>query len=298
MPAAADGALNRLSAFETATLLGMLSVVDPKHPQRQVRTTPSRMLEIIQVGRSVAHAVHREWINADGEACQRFYSTNRYSPKHMAMIQDALHRMFNRTVHIQRRDPKSNAALSDLSVHILDAFGYGYEQDGHPVDLYDLPPDTQKVNIASEERPIWRLLKHTDTGTRTCRAKYIYFRLNAEMARELRGERGTICSTQFARKIFSLFRRHMNSPAMLRLIILILRQTQASFTRHLRQLLVDLGFADATHPQRATQHLRDALDTLICERVIAANHVDAVADRVEITIDTNWKEMPETTTAT
>src|SRR5437879_5664290 len=65
--------LNRLTAFQMATLLGLLTRVSPKHPKHEVRSTVSQILTIIEVSRHVAHAVERQWRTADGQVKQRRY---------------------------------------------------------------------------------------------------------------------------------------------------------------------------------------------------------------------------------
>src|ERR1700757_2105515 len=82
--------LNRLTAFQMVTLLGLLTRGSPKRPREEVRTTISEILEIIEVSKQVELAVNREWQTASGENKQRTYKTHRFSPTHMKMIHEAL----------------------------------------------------------------------------------------------------------------------------------------------------------------------------------------------------------------
>jgi hypothetical protein len=288
-PARGDGTgLNRLTAFQTVTLLGLMTLLHPKHPQREVRTTPTELLGIVEVSRTVAQTVDRQWITADGEEKSRTYASTRYSPNHVAKVNDALRTLFDKAVELKRHSSETGARQADRVVHVLDSFGYIYEREGRELDLHDLPPGVEKVNIGSNDRPVWRLCSRTDRGPRFERARWICFRLNSELARELGYQEGTIGFTLFARKVFGLFRKHVGSPTMIRLIILVLRQTDRSFSRNITQLVADLGF-DASHAGRAAGDLEAALKQLEEEHLITSFQLLPTEDTVKVEINREWR---------
>ena len=92
-----------------------------------------------------------------------------------------------------------------------------------------------------------------------------------------------------ARRIFSLLRDFVRSPAAVRLIMLVLRQTGESFSRVLSKLLVDLGM-DSNHRQRAVAQLQSLLDQLTASGVIKEFTLNESNDRLAITLNSRWHE--------
>jgi hypothetical protein len=281
--------MHRLSPFATTALLGLLTRVDPNHPWQEVCARPSDILEIIQVGRRVAHAVDRKWTNRDGMTQHRCYETKRFSPKKMAQIQKALLELHNQTVVIHR--PAADGGRDDLCVHVLDMFGYRYRHDGHDVDLDNLPAGMRRVNVGSAERPVWRLRRCGAWADQEERASGILFRLNHELARELQKGKGTICYTLIAHKVFGVLREFSRQPAAMRLLLLVLRQTNRQFTRQLRNMLEDLGF-QPDHPGRAVEQLRCSLERLRGLEVVDDFHIDLEGDRLTVTRNLDWHKGP------
>jgi hypothetical protein len=279
--------LNQLGTFEMLTLLGLLTKVSPKSPQQEVRTRPSEILEIIEVSREVAHAVDRQWENEEGEVRQRRYLCQRYSPKHVQQINAALLVLFDKSVVIRRWDTKGKRPQEHRVVHILDSFGYCYERDGKTLDLDYLPPDREKVDVSVGKRPVWRVRRKTTEGERFDRPSGITFRINTELANELIGKRGSLCFTLLAHKVFGLFRRYMRSPAAIRLVILILRQTKVDFSRGLRAVVGDLGF-DTTHPLRAVEQLGETLGDLQTLGLVQNYSTDTTGDKLSVAVNRGW----------
>ena len=79
----------------------------------------------------------------------------------------------------------------------------------------------------------------------------------------------------------------MKNPAAIRLLVLVLRQTDDDFTRILGRLLDDLGW-DVTHPSRAVTQLTQVLGRLRDLDIVTDFVLDRVADRVTITINRTW----------
>jgi hypothetical protein len=279
--------LNRLSAFQMVTLLGLLTRVTPKAPQKEVTMRLSEILEIIEVGKQVAHAVDREWETAAGARIKRRYKCHRFSPTHLQQVHEALLALYDTSVAIQRWDKKQQHRLDDRQVHVLDMFGYTYQRDGKMLDLDNLPPDSRRVNVNSDERPVWRVCRQREDGDRYDRPSGIVFRLNTELANELARKQGTVGFTIIARKVFGLLKRYMRQPAVIRLIVLILRQTGNEFSRNLKQVLGNLGF-DTTHPARAIQDLKQALAQLQRLRLVTDYTVDVDADTLVVVRNSDW----------
>lgn len=326
--------LNRLSPFQMVTLLGLLTLVDERCPGNPVTTTCSELLAIAQVSKSVAHTVERSWITGDGSARVEHYKAVRYRPKHLKTINDALVVLYDKSIKLrreERRHPRGGSTVTHKNVHILDMFGFVYKVQGRRLDIEDLPPSRERVNVGTTKRPIWKLRRvrenqgrhargrgphiheehHGQTGERFRRNDSavtdtlgsgddggsferpvgVVFRLNSELAEELTGQRGTLCYTLMAKKIFSLLRSHTHSAAMVRLIILVLRQTGVSFTRDLQQVINDLGY-DSSHPTRAAADLSRDLATLREGQVIEGFEVNPEANRLAVQPNRSWHRMP------
>jgi hypothetical protein len=285
--------LNRLSAFQMVTLLGLLSKVSPRAPEKEVGAKLSEILEVIEVGRQVAHTVERTWTNQDDKTQQKQYHCRRYNPYHLRRVNETLLALFETTAVVRRRDEKTNRRF-ERQVHVLDSFGYCYRQDGKFLDFDDLPAGSERYNVGSESRPVWRVRQQNEDGDFSDRPCGVVFRINKELADELAGRRGTLNYTIFARKLFSLLRRYMMRPAIIRLIILVLRQTGGEFSRKIEPVIDELGF-DATHPSRAIEQLREALHDLQQLRLV--NHFEVDIDNGKLTIERNkdWyqEDMPE-----
>ncbi len=176
--------LNGLTAFQMVTLLGLLTQVSPKHPEREVRTTVRDILHIIDVSRHVAHAVDREWETKAGQKRKRKYHAKRFSPAHIQRVHEALLVLHNQTV-VVRSQRSRNGMVTDRIVHILDSFGYVHERDGEVVDLDSLPADREKFNIGSDDRPVYRVGRHSNGKAMYDRTSGVVFRLNTELANEL-----------------------------------------------------------------------------------------------------------------
>jgi hypothetical protein len=131
------------------------------------------------------------------------------------------------------------------------------------------------------------LRRQTENGGRFDRPTGITFRLNTELANELSGKSGTVRFTLIARKVFSLFKRYMKRPAMIRLIMLVLRQTGPDFQRNLQQLIIDLGF-DTTHPARAVEDLGRALGELQQLRLVSNVTVDTDTNKLAVVRNPDW----------
>jgi hypothetical protein len=113
------------------------------------------------------------------------------------------------------------------------------------------------------------------------------FRLNTELADELTRAKGTIGFTLLARHTFKVFREFSHNPSAIRLIVLILRQTNAAFTRPLTKLLEDEGW-DVEHRARAVGQLRQTLERLQALDMVQAFEIDLDHDQVRITRNPEW----------
>jgi hypothetical protein len=92
-------------------------------------------------------------------------------------------------------------------------------------------------------------------------------------------------------RVFDLFRELVKNPASLRLLVLVLRQTDTNFTRILSPLLNNLGW-DVTHPTRAVAQLEQALERLRSLDVVQGFTIDRASDRVSITVNRGWFQPP------
>jgi hypothetical protein len=279
--------LNRLSAFANIVLLGLMTRVSSRHPHREVTVRVSDILEIIKVSKCVAHEVEREWKTKDGQKRKQRYQARRFSPRQLAQVHEALLTLHGQQVLVQHRDPRTGRKETERVVHILDSFGYIYEINGRAIDVDDLPPGRKKENVGPEDRPVWRIRRRSRCGEVFDRPKGVLFRLNTELADELSSRRGTIGFTLFAHRVFGVFREFMKSPAAIRLILLVLRQTSQEFSRRLLQVVDELGW-DTSHPTRAVEQLQAVLERLRALQIVVDFTLDIQTDRMAVIVNRGW----------
>ena len=254
---------------------------------KEVQTTVSEILRIIEVSQNVAHAVSREWETKNGQTHRAKYEGRRCSPSHIQRIHESLLVLHQQMVVVRGRDHRKETR-TDRVVHILDSFGYVYRQNGEVLDLDNLPEGEEKINISSDDRPVFQIKKRP--GNPIGKPSGVLFRLNTELAEELSGKRGTIGFTIFAQKVFRLFQEHNRNPATIRLILLILRQTSTNFVRNLRPALLGLGF-DVTHPKRAANQCTATLERLRTATVINHFDVDRTNNKLSVEVNRNWYQQ-------
>jgi hypothetical protein len=155
------------------------------------------------------------------------------------------------------------------------------------LDADDLPPGLTRVNIGTNDRPVWRVRRQTPGGDRDVPPIGILFRLNKELARELAGAPGTIRFTVVARRIFAVLRRLAHDPAVMRLLLLVLRQTDVTFIRRLEGVVEDLGW-DPDHAARGRDQLGKALEKLRTEGVVVRYEINVECNRVRIERNRDW----------
>lgn len=284
---ATPAGLNRLTSFEMAVLFGLMAHVSPKHPDKEVRLKVRDILEIIRISKSVKHAVEREWRTTGGEVRRKRYTASRYSPKHMEQVHGALLALHEQSVAIHYVNPNTGRKVKDHIVHLLDSFGYCYRANGQQLDMDDLPPDRGRVNIGTEDRPVWKICRRTLNGEQYERPTAVTFRINRELAREITKGKDTIGFTLFAHRVFDLFREFANNPAAIRLVVLTLRQTNAEFVRCLTPMLDELGF-DVSHLDRAIEQLERVLSRLHRDELVTAFNIDRDADRINVAVNREW----------
>jgi len=282
--------LNKLGVFPTTTLLGLMSLVDAKRPEREVRVKISTILEIIEVSKTVTKIVERKWTTAEGETRQKQYKAKRYSPKHTKMVNDALLELHDQTVVVYRKGEKRGVKVENRTVHVLDMFGYYYGYNGHDVDVDDLPEGREKVNVGTQKRPVWRIRRCDKDREQDERPAGVLFRLNKELAEEITGSKQTISYTLVAKRVFGMLKEIRNDPAKVRLVLLTLRQCNSKFVRRLRKLIRELGW-DPSHPQRALAALRKALDDMQEKELITRYEIDEPGDRLRITHNKEWHKQ-------
>lgn len=304
---------NKMTAFEMVTLLGLMTLLDPKKPYAEVATTPSKLMAITAMSRQVSHFVDRTWTQSNGRRQHRRYESRRFNPKELKVVNNALLSLYNKSLSVRTRVPskhKRGSQVVNRIVHVLDMFGYRYKINQQGVDVDDLPPGFERLNVGIGERPVWRVRRAAagtfaridkpaaragvsdgSKGGGFERPVGVVFRLNKELAAELTHANGTIGYTIMARRVFALLRQHMRNAAMIRLIILVLRQTGEEFSRNLIPITQDLGY-DTTHQTRAVQQLRKNLDTLQASGVIRRFVVDVPGDRMRVGLNRGWSEGP------
>ncbi len=281
-----DMQLNRLTAVEIVTLIALVSFVASDAPDKEVKVKLADILAAMELYKACSNTFTRHWEENTGESRRNRYWNVRYSPAQTKAVQDALPVLAGLEVIIKRKE-KGQKQWSSSRVPIFREFGYRFERDGKSLDVHHLPPGYERENVGTTERPLWVVYVQTPDGKRRLPCKHIYFRLNDKLADEVQGRRGTLQSTLFDRQVFTLLRHISKDPKAIRLLILVLRQTGASFTRVLSSMLKDLGY-DMSHKKRSIQILRDTLYRLVQVRVVNQFNISPETNRLFIDHNKDW----------
>jgi len=283
--------LNKIKPFATAVLLGLVAQVDAKQPGKEVHMSTSNILDVIEVAKTVDHAVARSWETVEGDKRQKRYRAQRHNPTQVGQVSEALLTLYNQSVVVQlrRKGEKGRPPETELRVvHILDMFGYRYKHKGRDLDLHDLPEGKSKVNVGSDDRPVWRVRRRQADRQVAERPSGVVFRLNKELAEEIGGSRQGIGFTIVARRIFGLLKRERRSPSTVRLLLLVLRQRSRTFHRQLNKLIGDVVGLDTSHPRRAAEGLRRSLEAIKHIGLIDQYQIDTDQDRLRISRNADW----------
>jgi len=286
-----DPALAGLSGLDLITLVGCLSLVDPKNPGASVNIWFADLLDILQFNKSYSHKVYSHAVTPSSGRAE--YLTSRFSPKDVTRLKDSIEQIFQVKCVSFREDAETR---KEEHAHVFDSYEYVYMRGNSVLDLdfFPLPPGLEKVNTCDTcPRPIYKF--------RDCLSKkvkpptYFSFRLNSKLVEELKGNRKTKGSTKLSVKIFSLLARLGRERTTIKTLLLILRQTRKDgmFVRcDLKRILGALGF-DSSHFSRSCTGLRTLLSRLVTERVVDTFNIDTENNRLEITQNKNWyKEVP------
>lgn len=287
-----DTQLNRMTAVETVTLMALLSFVASDTPGKEVRVKRADVLAAVELYKACSNTFTRLWGKNTGETRRKRYRIARYSPAQTTAMQDALPVLAGLKVIIIRKE-KGQKSRRLYEEPLFREFGYRYEIDGKALNVHILPSGYERENVGTTERPLWIVYIQTPNGRQRLPSKAIYFKLNEKLADEVQGLKGSVKYTLFDRKVFALFRSISKDPKALRLLILILRQTNESFTRVLSQLLKDLGY-DMSHKNRSIQTLRDTLYQLAQIGVVKRFQIDQETDRLFIDHNKDWYQLHPT----
>ena len=284
----AHPALAGLSGTDLVTLVGCLSLVDPKNPGASVNIRFADLLDILQFNKRCSHKVYSHAVTPSSGRAE--YLTSRFSPKDVKRIKDSIEQLFQVRFVSFRQDAKT---LKEEHTHIFDSYGYVYKRENSVFDLdldsLSLPPGLEKINTCDTcPRPIYKLRDRLSREVRP--PTYFSFRLNNSLVEELKGNRKTKGSTKLSVKIFSLLARLGRERTTVKTLLLILRQVRedgAFARRDLKSILNNLGF-DSSHFSRSCTGLRTLLSRLVTERVVVTFNIDTENNRLEITQNKNW----------
>lgn len=249
-----DG-LDDLSGLGVVVLLGMFAKVRQSAPGETVFVSFSEILEMIGELKSCSQTV------SNGV---RKYTNERFSPKMFSNVKKIIDSIFNiRYCKTETRNGKSTESW----LPVFSEYGFEYSGTDGPLDLEHLPEDLSKVNVCEDCcKPVYKLQRKK--SGRFLSPERFFFRMESGLVAELLARKNTISFTAISRKIFSLLKRLGRTKTLVRLVLLILRQRKAEFSRKLEKLFSHLGF-DTSHKSRSLDGLSHMLDQLKSERFVS-----------------------------
>lgn len=274
-----------LGPFDEWATYGLYALLDPKNPGKSIKTTPSKLLEVLRFAKEISSALNG-------------YTT--YKSDDYQMIEDALHRLYS--VELVRQDSwnvktkapvrgrpskkgqgdnQSKRQLVVFRGRIIISYALIYPEGVTPAHL--LPPeDREDINrsrgIIPDAPAIWKAKKGP-------RPEGIEIRLHPDLLRGLTGEDPNIGATLFPFKIFELRKTFIGKPIATRLLVWVMRQarTDAPIKRDLDGLSQELNI-DPGHPKKTRATLLNGFKLLLENKVIEAfeTSTDETTGRTEV----------------
>jgi len=203
-----------LGPFDEWAAYALFALLDPQKPAAAVRTTPTRLIEVLGFAREVSNAL----------AGYKTFSSDSYQ-----MLEESLHRLYSVEIHRQdfwtvKTPGKKGRPKKQLVVfrgRILISYSYIYPEG---VTQADLLPSGQRVDInrardlVIDAPPIWK----ATTGPKP---EGIEYRIHPELVRGLSGEDPHIGTTTMPFKIFDLRKTFGRNPTATRVLVWTIRQT-------------------------------------------------------------------------
>ena len=255
-----------LSGLAVVVLLGMFSKIDSKAPGEYVYTNFSNLMESIGEIKSCSMGTV---IATSGRGYDRF------SPKTFKDIKGIIDLIFN--IRYCKIKPGSSG-YKESWLPVFTEYGYEYRSKEGAYDLDNLPEDLERVNACEWcDRPIYKVRKKSGKYLAPCR---FFFRLEPGLVAEIGAGKNTLYFTRISGKIFSLLKKLGRTKTMVRLVLLILRQTKGTFNRRLGKLLGNLGF-DFTHKSESISYLNRMLEDLKSEQLIRDFNIEGDSLSIE-----------------
>jgi hypothetical protein len=262
-----------LGPFDEWAAYGLYALLDPKNPAAAVKTTPTKLLEVLGFAREVSSSL----------AGYKTFSSDGYQ-----MVEESLHRLY--TVELERQDfwtvktpgkrgrPKRQLVI--FRGRIVISYSLIYPEGVTPAHL--LPPEqreniNQAKDLVINAPPIWK----AKAGPRP---EGIEYRIHPDLVRGLTEEDPNIGATIIPFKIFDLRNTFGRNPTATRLLVWVMRQAAHNMTRDLDVLAGELRL-DPGHPRYMRDQLLRGFKMLQDNRVIESftPQTDETTGRIRVT---------------
>lgn len=249
-----------LPPFAEWVVYGLYALLDPMNPTAPIRTTPTELLEVLELARDVSAAL------GDKET----YSSDQYR-----LINESLDLLFTTEIYQSgywknyippgegKKKTKKDGKRYPIEFrgHILSSYTYIYPPEVTPAEYL---PEDEVENVSQSKHSNLKILKRKD-GRRPIG---IELQLDPRLVAGLTGQGQNIGATTIPFKIFEIRKAFPKNQTLKRLLLYVLRQTNKTMTNQDLDKLAKRLELDTRRVSKTRSDLERAFEILKTNGVI------------------------------
>jgi len=266
-----------LPPFAEWVVYGLYALLDPMNPTAPIRTTPTELLEVLELARDVSAAL------GDKET----YSSDQYR-----LINESLDLLFTTEIYQKgywknyippgegKKKTKKDGKRYPIEFrgHILSSYTYIYPPEVTPAEYL---PEDEVENVSQSKHSNLKILKRKD-GRRPIG---IELQLDPRLVAGLTGQGQNIGATTIPFKIFELRKAFPKNQSLKRLLFYVLRQTNQTMSNQDLDKLVKRLDLDTRRKTKTRKDIIQGFELLTTSGVVQSFKVtsDDTSGKVKFT---------------